>query len=125
MNRHWSQSLLFRLRNSRKCLCKEKKIFGSLQLIIDGSRSRSACVSCCAYWGSLQGYGPLWWLLALVTCERAQVTRHRLHMTCDTGHMRTFFFLFFSRICLLSEQVERFSVSRVRNFIVTKTHTNV
>ena len=54
------------LRNGQNC-CVEKIVFRSLELIFDGSSSRSAAASFCAKWGSKQGIGPLMWLLTLVT----------------------------------------------------------
>ena len=43
-----SQNFLFWLRNIQKTVRRKKFILRSLLLIVDGSRSRSAAVSCCA-----------------------------------------------------------------------------
>ena len=52
------QNLQFRHRNVEKLLQERKVIFGSLQIIVDGSRSRSAAASCCVNWGSYHWKGP-------------------------------------------------------------------
>ena len=57
------------------------------------------------------------WLVALVTCDRWHATPDMWHLTADTWHLICFLDFFVSY--LPSANVERFSVSRMRDFCLS------
>ena len=88
MKGHWSHNLQFWLRNVKKSLCQNKWIFGICNSLLMGLSQDQQ-----------QGANLSLWLLALVTCDRWQVTPDTWQVTGDTWHLtkkkKKIFYLFF------------------------------